>query len=232
MTNQRAMTSRKIKAEVRRRIADRSWQPGQLIPKEIDLAEEFNCARATVNKALTELADMGLLERRRKSGTRVALNPVRKATLEIPIVRHEIEQRGFGYDHVLISQETKFPPATISNRFAVKDRKLIRVRALHLSDDKPFMYEDRWINPETAPGSLAIEFGDINANEWLVQNTPFARGEVTFSAANATDEDAEFLQVRPGEAIFIMRRVTWSTTDFITSVRMAYTPGYQMFSQF
>jgi GntR family histidine utilization transcriptional repressor len=42
-----------------RRIADGDWKPGELIPGEVDLADEFGCARATVNRALQDLADAG-----------------------------------------------------------------------------------------------------------------------------------------------------------------------------
>ena len=77
-----------VHAEVLRRIRSREWLPGALIPNETDLAAEFGCARATVSRALRELADAGLLTRRRKAGTHVALNPVRKATLQIPVI-HE-----------------------------------------------------------------------------------------------------------------------------------------------
>ena len=46
-----------------------------MIPGEEALAREFGCARATVNRALRDLAEAGVLERRRKAGTRVALQP-------------------------------------------------------------------------------------------------------------------------------------------------------------
>jgi GntR family histidine utilization transcriptional repressor len=83
-----------IRAEVLRRIRAREWHPGAQIPTEEDLAAEFGVARATVNRALRELATAGVLERRRKAGTRVAALPVRKATLDIPVIRQEIEARG------------------------------------------------------------------------------------------------------------------------------------------
>ena len=73
--------------EVRRRIVRREWKPGDFIPHEADLAKQFGCARATVNRALRDLAEEGLLDRRRRAGTQVALNPVRKARLDIQVIR-------------------------------------------------------------------------------------------------------------------------------------------------
>jgi DNA-binding transcriptional MocR family regulator len=87
-----------------RRINERIWPPGELIPGEVELAEEFGCARATVNRALRELADEGLLERRRKAGTRVVRDPVRKARLDIAIIRLEVEGRGMAYRFDLLEE--------------------------------------------------------------------------------------------------------------------------------
>ena len=67
-------------AELECRIYTREWEPGQSIPNEADLAIELGCARFTVNRALRTLAEVGLIDLRRRGGTRVALHPVRKAT--------------------------------------------------------------------------------------------------------------------------------------------------------
>ena len=94
-----------VQDEVLRRINNRLWKPGDLIPNETELATEFGCARATVNRALQNLADSGLLDRRRKAGTSVAKHPVRKATLDIPVIRNEIISKGLAYRYSLISSE-------------------------------------------------------------------------------------------------------------------------------
>lgn len=56
------------------RIRNGTWPEGGLIPTEAELAAEFGCARAT-NRALQALAQSGVLERRRKVGTRVVSHP-------------------------------------------------------------------------------------------------------------------------------------------------------------
>ena len=102
-----------MQAEVLRRINAREWKPGDFIPNEAELSVEFGCARATVNRALRNLAESGLLDRRRKAGTRVALHPVRKATLDIPVIRYEIEGKGQTYRHSVLLQERLAPPSGI-----------------------------------------------------------------------------------------------------------------------
>ena len=123
-----------LEAELRRRIQSRDWQPGELIPNETDLAKEFGCARATVNRALRYLAEQGLLDRKRKAGTRVTLHPVRKATLHIPIVRKEVESRNQDYGYALISSKLLTPPSDVRGRMKVDEKvKLLKVSHTKLS---------------------------------------------------------------------------------------------------
>jgi len=221
-----------IQAEVRRRIQTRVWKPGDTIPTEVDLAKEFNCARATINRALRELAETGLLERRRKSGTRVSLNPMRKATLDIPITRLEIEGRGQTYRHKLLeSQQVSAPDALSAEMNLGRSQMLVHLKTLHMADGRPFMYEDRWINPKAARGILRAKLAEVSANEWLVQNVPISHGDIAFQALGADTDQAAALGVTVGTALFIIDRLTWMGTQTVTKVRLAYGPGYRMVTQ-
>ena len=221
-----------VKAEVMRRILERIWLPGDMIPNEIDLAEEFGCARATVNRAMRALAEEGLLERRRKAGTRVALNPIRKATLEIPITRLEVEQRGWAWRHSVLERAETLPPVSVASRLGLSDDvEMLHVRSLHYADNHPFLYEDRWVNLSEVAAIRDVNLQAIDANEWLVQNTPLTKGDISFSAANATKQEAELLQTSEGEAIFVIDRTTWNGDIPVTIVRLAYAPGYRMHTE-
>ncbi len=218
-----------IQGELSRRIMMRVWQPGEQIPNEADLAVEFGCARTTVNRAMRELANAGLVERRRKAGTRVALNPIRKATLEISITRQEVERRGAQYSHILLERQMKRPPRLISSQMKLAEKdKLLQLKTLHLADNQPFMYEDRWVNPDAVPEILQADLSEISANEWLVQNAPFSDGDISFSAINASEVEAENLGIEKGTAIFIIERMTRMGETAITLVKLAYAPGFKM----
>ena len=222
-------TWQSIQREVSRRIAERIWQPGEQIPNEADLAQEFGCARATVNRAMRELASTGLLERRRKAGTRVALNPVRKATLEISITRQEVERRGAQYRHVVLKNSLEMPPLLISSQMGLPvETKLRHIKTLHLADNQPFMYEDRWINPKAVPDLPNADLGQISVNEWLVQNAPFSEGDISFSAINAANAEAGHLGIATGTAIFSIERMTKINVTAITLVKLFYMPGFKM----
>lgn len=221
-----------VQEEVRRRIHARIWAPGEMIPNEQDLAEEFGCARATVNRALRNLSEAGLLERRRKAGTRVALHPVRKATLSIPLLRKEIADRGAEYGYRRLDFRPGRPPADLAGKMNGREGDgFVRVMALHLANRTPFALEDRWINLATVPEAAGEDFTETSANEWLVENAPYTHGDIAFSAVSADAEKAGHLDCLPGAAIFTIERMTWNKARAITHVQQFFRPGYRMKTQ-
>lgn len=218
-----------VQTEVLRRIHAREWKPGDLIPNEVDLALEFGCARTTVNRALRAVAETGVLDRRRKAGTRVAIQPVAKATLTIPVIRNEIEDAGSSYGYRRITRREIVPPQSVSQTMkTAADRPLLHVCALHLADDAPHAYEDRWIDPAVAPDALDESFETISANEWLLRYAPYTHGEIKLSATSATQDDADLLQCLAKSALFTIERVTWDGEAAVTKLRLLYCPGHSM----
>ena len=98
---------------------------------------------------------------------------------------------------------------------------------LHFADGRPFLYEERWLNPAVLRGA-APDFAVVSANEWLVANMPYSTGDIAFSAAGASEEEAVVLGVPEGAALFIVERTTWTAEAPITSVRLAHAPGYRL----
>lgn len=62
--------------EMENRVVTGKWPINSLIPSEQELGLEFECGRSTIGKAIDRLVHEGLVERRRRSGTRVIKNTV------------------------------------------------------------------------------------------------------------------------------------------------------------
>lgn len=228
MTLEPGMTWQAVRDEVLRRIRAREWPPGAPIPHEAELARDLGCARATVNRALRDVADAGLIERRRRAGTRVALHPVRRAKFEIPVIRMEIEGRGLAHDYRLVLREEAVPTGEVRARMETGARPLLHLVGLHLADGRPHALEDRWIDTGAVPDAAAADFTRISPNEWLVLNVPFEGGDIAFSAAPASPPEAEALGCAPGDALFVTERTTLRGGRPLTTVRLVFAPGYRM----
>lgn len=221
-------TWQEIRDVMMRRIRARVYAPGSLIPNEAELAAEFGCARATVNRALQDLAAEGFLDRRRKAGTRVMEAPRRKATLDIPLIRAEVEARGQRYDYRLLLRETAAPPEAIAAGLHLRGPEpVLHVQSLHLANGAPHMFEDRWIVLETVPAMATLDLGQISPNEWLVREAPYTHGTMAFQAVLA-GEAATPLGCAPNEPLLCVTRLTWMHEHPITHVQQYFAPSFRL----
>jgi GntR family histidine utilization transcriptional repressor len=222
-------TFRDVKQTVLDRIRDKTWPRGTIIPNEIDLAEEFGCARATVNRAMRELADEGILDRKRKAGTRVNAAPIRKAKFAIPLVRVEVEATGATYRYVLVNKEVQTAPDWLRARLDLPlDSRVLHLKCMHYADNAPFQFEDRWINIAAVPQVEQADFHSVGPNEWLLDQIPFTDVELSFSACAASAELAQFLSISPRDPTFTAERITWLNNTPVTFAHMSYGRGYRM----
>ena len=232
MVGTKRISYQDIKALALKRIRNKTWPPGSIMPGEVDLAEEFGCARATVNRAMRELADEGFIDRKRKAGTRIKSSPTRHAKFAIPLIRDEIENSGETYRYALIRRDTPKTPDWLRARLALSPQAdILHLKCLHYAGSKPFQFEDRWINLDAVPKAAGQNFDTIGPNEWLVQEVPFTEAELTFSSMSADLQISELLGVSEGVALFTIERITWLETQPITFAKLHYFSGYQMTSR-
>ena len=226
------MTWREVRDRIHARILNGSYQPGDRLPRDIDIASDLDCARTTVQRAMQDLADSGLVERRRKGGTRVRPDPVTRATVDIPVTRVEVERTGGVYGYQLVRRSEEMAPRSVVAAMELTEpRPMLHAQALHLADNRPYIYEDRWISRDTAPEIAAVDLTRESANEWLVLNKPYDRCDLRFYAETAGDRLAEILATEPGAALLVIERTTWIGGAPITTVKSVTRPGYQLLTR-
>ncbi|SDE79783.1 UTRA domain-containing protein [Limimaricola pyoseonensis] len=224
---------RAVKSEIRDRIESGRWGPGTLLPGEVELAEEFGCARATVNRALREIAEAGLVERRRRAGTRVRAAPLREARFRIPLVRAEIEATGARYRYALLDRAVTPASDRLRGRMELpEDARLLRLTCLHFADGLPYQLEQRWISLAALPQAETQDFADSGPNEWLVATVPYTEVEIAFEAAAAGPEAVAHLGFAPGAPVFAIERTTWLRGRAVTHARLSHRPGHRMTTRY
>ena len=218
-----------IRNSIHQKILDSTYLPGDKLPRDEDIAQEMGCARTTVQRAMQDLSDSGIVQRKRKRGTLVPRAPVTRATLSIPVAREEVEQRGSVYGYQLVKKTIAETPLSVIASFGLTAAcKMLNVEALHLADQRPYIYEDRWISTDTVPEIVNVDLKKHSANEWLIQHKPYSRCDIRFYAIKATEYYAQLLDTEVNEALFVTERTTWIGDKPITTVKAVAGPGYQM----
>jgi len=222
-------THRGIREAIRARIVAGEWKLGELIPGEAQFAGEYDCSRTTVNRALQALAEEGIVERKRKGGTRIRPLPTPQAQFRIPIIREQVESRGLSYGHRVVARERTMPPLAVRRRLQLAvGTQAAYLETLHLADDTPFAFERRWVNLATVPDFEHASLDHLSANEWLVRTVPFTRGEVGLTATTADEHLAAMLGADRSEALFTLDRTTWFDDRAVTTMQLFYKSGYRL----
>lgn len=227
----RGMTWTSVQDLVLERIQTGFWQEGQLIPTETELAAELGCARATVNRAMQALAETGVVERRRKVGTRVAAHP--RVQLVRSLLRRELESTGHVYGYRLVSCTEETPPAAIAQAMLVRPSEtLLHSRCHFFADGRPHCCEDRWTNTFAAPGMDEAALEDISPCEWLLGHVPLNRASMSIGLSVA---DAGFiapaLELPDQAAVLQLERLEWLNNMPVSLSQRHFPPEHRFEGQ-
>ncbi|MEM7441248.1 MAG: GntR family transcriptional regulator [Pseudomonadota bacterium] len=214
---------RDIRDTLLARIRSGSLPPGAALPSEIDLAAEFGVARATVSRAIADLAADGLVDRRRRAGTTVSRAPVRKAQVEIVQAGTEISALGQAYTYQLLDSAHPVP-----DHVATALGPVLGLLCMHLADGTPWQVEERWINTNWLPDGDPDRFQATPPGPWLIEKVPLTDARFVFEAAAAPDAIASHLGLTGGTPSFVGERATWQAGQPVTIARLWHRPGYQM----
>jgi GntR family histidine utilization transcriptional repressor len=224
----------RILSEVEGRILTGEWPPGHRIPFEHELTTHYGCSRMTVNKALTDLAKRGLIERKRKAGTYVSHPQVQSAVLEIHEHRREVQALGLAYAYRIDGRRLRRMRAEDQKRLDLPTASpVLDVICRHFAGDRPFCLEERLISLAAVPEAAEEDFSSGPPGSWLLGKVPWSSAEHRIRAIAADRAIAEALVVTPGTACLVIERRTRSGSTPITHVRLTY-PGdrHELVAQF
>ena len=216
---------KQIRLDIERRILTGEWPPGHRIPFEHELMAHYGCSRMTVSKALSELAQADLIERRRRAGTFVCRPKFLSAVLKIPDIRAEIGALGRSYGYELIRCARRAANAADRARLRVrKTGKVIALACRHSADEVPFAVEDRLIDLDAVPEAATADFAVEPPGSWLLHHVPWTEAEHSISAIVADHQAAKALDIAIGAPCLVIERHTWRSGRPLTAVRLVY-PG-------
>lgn len=213
MTRAASNPARRIRKDIEGRIHSGEWKPGRRIPIEQELAAHYGCARATVSKALTELAAAGLVERRRKAGSFVAHPPVHSAVMTVPDLAELIAARGEAY---------RWEARAIVRRKNAGGAEMLAIDGIHFAADEPFALERRTIELVEVPAAAEADFAVEAPGTWLLAHIPWTSARHVVRAVAANRAEAAALATHSGAACLQLERDTWRGDRPVTHVRQLF----------
>lgn len=217
----------RIKDSIREKIRSDSWPPGAMVPSENQLSSALDASRMTVNRALRELSDEGLLRRVHGLGTFVADPPRHAHLIELRSIADEIREQG----KVHRAEILKFGQATLDSelcqRFEFDQHRppvtfLFEALLVHFQDDTPIQIEHRYVNPQLVPDFGTADFTTTTPAEFLMSAIRAEQLEHIVQAILPSPEIALQLRIPNTEPCLKLRRRTWKNGQVVTSADLIY----------
>lgn len=216
-----------IKQFIHQKILSGQWPVGQRISTELELTEQFNVSRMTVNKAIRDLVNEGHLQRRPRLGTFVCApeEKVQSPLLDIRNIAEEVTQRGKQYSNSVIKQSSILADEQTATKLGVMiNSTIFYSEIIHFEDKSPIQLEIRWVNASYVPDYLNQDFSTITPNLYLSQSCPLSAIEHTVEAVVADDKVRDALKLKTNDPCLLLNRRTWSH-DKLVSCALLYHPG-------
>lgn len=196
-------------------IERKNYVAGDRIPSERDLAEKCGVHRATVRRAIENLIELGILEKKGTSGTYIPA-PVVRRPISRSALSHSISEivRECGGEPggKLLFFEENLAGQRISDRLGVEvGEPLFVIKRLRTVTDLPFCLETTWIPCALVPGLVADDvLGNTSFYSLLLDRYGIEIGtsEATIHSATIGSKDAGLLNMKVGEAALVVNSVT------------------------
>ncbi|PIE39051.1 MAG: GntR family transcriptional regulator [Gammaproteobacteria bacterium] len=222
-----------IKRHILHAIHSGEWRTGMTIPAEISLANQFAVSRMTVNRALKELTEEKVLERRQGSGTFVAQQQFHHTFVEVRNIADDVRQTGKNYRAKVVSKKNCGLSALPVDRQPLfqKTQKLFQLDVVHYSDDMPIQYEKRWVDTDLVPEFSEQDFSRVNTSDYLIHTVPLVKGRYSVQALHPTADIAKRLNMATTQPALLLTRYTYSSNNHIvTYVQMWHNGNSFRFS--
>ncbi len=220
-----------VKAFVKARINAGAWRPGDAVPSEAELQQQFGVSRMTVNRAVKELAVEGLVTRVQGSGTVVAQLHRISSQLVVRDIHEEILERGHAHSSQVLKLESVSAEVVLAQILGLATgAEVFHTVLVHCEDGQPIQLEDRYVNPLAAPNFLQADFSAITPTRYLLEHAPLTEANYTIEAVVPEPQQAKWLGIKRSEPCLMMTRRTVSGAVVASRVRLVYPGARYSFS--
>jgi len=193
------------------------WQPGQVIPSEVELAARFRVSQGTVRKAIDEMATENVLVRRQGKGTFVATHAEQETQYRFLRLTPD-DGSPPALQRRLLECRRMRAPAEVARLLALKaGEPAVQVRRLLLAADRPVVLDDLWLPGLLFKGLSAERLHAWRGPLYRLFEAEFSvhmiRAEEKLRAVAAGDEEAALLAVTPGTPLLSVERLSYTYGD-------------------
>ena len=217
-----------LKGIIEEQISSGELKPGDKIPSENSLCEQYKVSRTTARQAITELVNIGKVVRTQGRGTFVAQYPINKPPYRLTGFSADMKKQGFHPSSKTLEFKVIMPTPEIAKMLRIgPSEAVIFIKRLRYIDGHVMGIEYTHM-PFNRFSTLLDENLDNNSLYEILINKFDAvptRVSITFEAVHCEDEMCELLQTTKFTPLLHISDITFDQNDQLIEYSWTYYRG-------
>ena len=208
-----------LKNVLLRKIKEKNWKPGELIPSEKDLQIIYGISRTPVRQALLELEREGYIIRKKGKGTIVAGTKVIQNLPSLSSFTEDMIQKGLKPSNRLIQIYKAKLPEEMSEKFLLYLKEEVPViERLMIADNEPMAFHVSYLIAENLRDSikdleLSMKNGASLYNFLAKKGINIHYAKQYIRSINANEDLSKALNIKMGDSLHRMERLVFDIAE-------------------
>jgi len=214
--------------DLRASLDDGTWQPGDRLPPERELAGHYGVSLITVRRALSELAQQGRIERTRGRGTYVLRPRLERDIASRASFADEMQERGLDPATRLISARPESATVSVAAALGLEaGSPTLYLERLRMAGGEPYLLEQVHLPAERFPGLLASDLEHASLYELMATRygTPVVRAREALEPVLLRTREAGLLGQRRGAAALLIEGIAFAPDDIPVEFGRTFVRG-------
>lgn len=200
-----------IKELLIEKISKGEWSAGNIIPSEIQLAQELGVSQGTVRQAITELVENNVLTRKQGRGTFVSTHDIQRALFHFFHITDDKGRKVLPESSVLHCRQKKATRKEALKLQLADGAEIIRIERVRNIGEKPTIIETITVPAKSFSGLGIGDNGNLPNMLYELYEKQFGinihSAEEQLRAVAASKHDASLLDLKVGTPLIEIERV-------------------------
>jgi len=214
-----------LKVIIEEKIESGDWSPGDRISSENDLHQMYKISRNTVQKALDELVQEGMLERKQGKGTFVSKPKIEQSLTGFYSFSKAALDQGLDLKDVIMKIETTTVNTKIAKKLQIdSSEEVIALKRVRWVNDEPIFLETSYL-PKKLISKLSYEdLEEYSLYELLEKkhNIIVTNAKEVFEPVLIRETERKLLKMSKGSPCLLLDRIAYdakgSPVEFCRSI--------------
>ena len=220
-----------IADKLRNDINDSTYEPGDKLPTEKNLAEIFNVNRHTIRNAIALLKEEGLIRVDRGRGMYVAATPIKYPIGKRVRYNESLKAQGIEASYQkLKAVEIPAEPAIANALNIERGATVILIERIGLADDRPISIGSSYFPAELFPHLIKFwqSYSSISQLLKEIYDRDHIRSSTSVCARLVRDADARLLQIPAKSPILLAQSINCDRDETVVEYGVTRFSGEMM----